>query len=60
MSDGQALMPRHTVPRPSGPLAELREAFRGSEASSRGYDPEPVCVHCLAMLQGEPEAHTLS
>lgn len=45
-------MPRRTVPRSSGPLAELREAFRGSEPSTSGYDPEPVCVHCLAMLQG--------
>lgn len=46
-------MPRRTVPRASGPLAELREAFRGVEPTTSGYDPEPVCVHCLAMLQGK-------
>ncbi|GMK55450.1 hypothetical protein CspeluHIS016_0205060 [Cutaneotrichosporon spelunceum] len=51
LSDGQALMPRREAPRSSGPFAELREAFRGSEQSTSGYDPESVCVHCLAMLQ---------
>ncbi|BEI93230.1 uncharacterized protein CcaverHIS019_0508580 [Cutaneotrichosporon cavernicola] len=51
LSDGQALMPRREAPRATGPFAELREAFRGSEPSTSGYDPEAVCVHCLAMLQ---------
>lgn len=51
-------MPRRAVPRASGPLAELREAFRGTEQTTSGYDPEAVCVHCLAMLQGEYKCGT--
>lgn len=59
-------MPRRSRPPPSGPLAEtfseIRDALRGTEpeVAANGYDPEPVCIACLVMLQGKRGVYYLT
>jgi len=57
LSDGQALMPRRAGQTSvnAGALASLKEelGIGSSKAVGGGYEVEPVCLHCLSMLQGE-------
>jgi len=57
ISDGQALMPRRAGQTSvnAGALASLKEelGIGSSKAVGGGYEVEPVCLHCLSMLQGE-------